>query len=84
MKYDDKFPDAPFDFEHQEPGVCIWKGLDIPKECMWCHSLTAWVSITLDNAVCSEECDRAIWDDFSEELMRCNARFDVAEDNGVL
>jgi hypothetical protein len=63
MKFDLKFP------EHL-PGASIEKPNDVFKteevlSCAVCKEPTYWLEVNFEVALCSEECDRKLCDDFA-------------------
>jgi hypothetical protein len=69
MKYDDKYPNAPkwFSPEHD----AIMKGTQF-KPCYNCKELTDWIDLCFESHMCSEECSKIKWSEYTEACKNYN------------
>ena len=60
------YPQAPHHTEIQFEGSALIKAddTDEPYSCFVCGALTHWIDINFEAAICSEECERAAWNDY--------------------
>lgn len=65
-KFTELYPQAPHQSEIQFEGSLLIKAddSDEPFACFVCGSLTHWIDCNFEAAVCSEECERAAWNDY--------------------
>jgi len=62
MTYDDKYPHA--NDGDQPEGEDVFRGKGEPGKCWMCEHPTAWIDLSFQTYLCSEECSKAAWDDY--------------------
>ena len=67
MKYEDKYPNA-------HPGdICEFGNYIVSKKrdnCYICGFLTNFVDVNSEAHICSEECDKAFYDEFFKKAIK--------------
>jgi len=66
MKFDDLYPNQPMELgtpDIQFEGSSVWKYGE-PQPCWHCEELTSWIDISFEAHLCSQECERAKWEEF--------------------
>jgi endogenous inhibitor of DNA gyrase (YacG/DUF329 family) len=62
MKWERKYPEIQMDEE--VPDRCLWRSGVISK-CFMCGKRTAWVDLCFEAPLCSEECEKAAFEDIA-------------------
>ncbi len=71
MKFDEKYPSALPNIEHNFEGSTVFK-VKGSGECAVCHTQTSWCDLSFECFVCSEECDRKMWNGYFKALKDSN------------